>query len=128
MTSRRFTTRLLLAAVAILLVLRYAAGVSWGARAAGALLVLTVVFRFGFAGLRPLQPERRAPAVDVVEESGVPVYSCPECGTQLVLLRKGKDRPPRHCGEPMAFTLVQPADDIDLTTIPDYPPDDLDTR
>jgi predicted RNA-binding Zn-ribbon protein involved in translation (DUF1610 family) len=28
-------------------------------------------------------------------------YYCEECGTELLLLRKGSESPPRHCGEPM---------------------------
>jgi hypothetical protein len=117
---RRYGTRLLLAAVAVLLVLRYAAHVSWAARAAVGLLIATLVIRWGLASMRPLQVGAKAyEPVDVVEEAGVPVYSCKECGTQVVLLRRGSDKPPRHCGEPMAYALV--AD----VSVPDYPPDDL---
>jgi hypothetical protein len=57
--------------------------------------------------------------VDVVEPSGgLPVYSCTGCGTQLILLRKGNDRAPRHCGEPMRYDVVA-ADDA--SGVPDYP-------
>jgi hypothetical protein len=28
-------------------------------------------------------------------------YRCEECGTELLLLRKGSESPPRHCGEAM---------------------------
>jgi hypothetical protein len=121
---RRLGVRLLLAAVVGLLVLRYAGHVSWAARAAVGLLIATLVIQWGLASMRPLQVGAKAYApVDVVEESGVPVYSCRECGTQLVLLRRGSDKPPRHCGEPMAFAVVAEV------TVPDYPPDDpLDDR
>jgi hypothetical protein len=116
--ARRFGTRLLLAAVVVLLVLRYVAGVSWGARAAVGLLIATLVIQWGLASMRPLQVGAKAyQPVDVVEESGVPVYSCKECGTQLVLLRRGSDKPPRHCGEPMSYAVV--------ADVPDYVPDDL---
>jgi hypothetical protein len=116
--SRRLGTWLLLAAVVVLLVLRYAGGVSWGARAAVGLLIATLVWRWGLASMRPLQVGAKSyEPVDVVEPEGVPVYACRECGTQLVLLRRGSDKPPRHCGEAMAFTVVP--------EIPDYVPDDL---
>lgn len=104
----------------VLLVLRYAGGVSWAARAAVGLLIATLVVQWGLASMRPLQVGAKTyEPVDVVEESGVPVYSCKECGTQLVLLRRGSDKPPKHCGEPMTYALVAE------TTVPDYPPDDL---
>jgi hypothetical protein len=117
---RRLGTRLLLAAVAVLLVLRYAAHVSWAARAAVGLLIATLVIRWGLASMRPLQVGAKSyDPVDVVEESGVPVYSCTTCGTQVVLLRRGSDKPPRHCGEPMTYAVVAEV------PVPDYPPDDL---
>lgn len=123
MRARRFGTRLLLVAVAVLLVLRYAAGVSWAARAAVGLLIATLVIRWGLASMRPLQVGAKSYApVDVVEEDGVPVYSCTECGTQVVLLRRGSDKPPRHCGEAMAFSVVPEVPDV---AVPDYPPTDL---
>jgi hypothetical protein len=119
--SRRLWTRLLLASVAVLLVLRYAAGVSWAARAAVGVLIATLVIQWGLASMRPLQVGAKSyEPVDVVEDSGVPVYSCKECGTQLVLLRRGSDKPPRHCGEAMAYALVPEVPDL-----PDYVPDDL---
>jgi hypothetical protein len=117
---RRLGFRLLLAVVVLLLVARYAGGVSWAARAAVGLLIATLVVRWGLASMRPLQVGAKSYApVDVVEDSGVPVYSCKECGTQLVLLRRGSDKAPRHCGEAMTYAVVAEA------TVPDYPPDDL---
>jgi hypothetical protein len=118
--SRKVTTRLLLAVVVLLLVARYGFGVPWAARAAVGLLISTLVIRWGAASMRPLQVgAKQYEPVDVVEEAGVPVYVCKECGTQLVLLRRGSDKAPRHCGESMAYTVVAEA------TVPDYPPDDL---
>ena len=118
--SRKATTRLLLLAVVALLVARYAFGVSWGARAAVGLLIATLVIRWGAASLGPLQVGQKTyEPVDVVEESGVPVYACRECGTQLVLLRRGSDKAPRHCGEAMSFSLVAEE------TVPGHPPGDL---
>ena len=124
MDRRRLNSLLLLLAVGVLLAARYAFNVSWGARAAGALLISTLVIRWGYASLRPMQVgSKNFDPVDVVEPDGaLPVYSCPGCGTQLVLLRKGNDRPPRHCGEPMRYSLVA-ADDA--SGVPDYPPADL---
>lgn len=106
---RRRTSLLLPLAIAFLLVLRYAFDVRWGARAAGALLISALVIRWGYASLRPMRVgAKNYDPVDVVEPDGaLPVYSCAGCGTQLVLLRKGNDRPPRHCGEPMRYELVE---------------------
>ncbi|HWL37001.1 MAG TPA: hypothetical protein VNQ77_12495 [Frankiaceae bacterium] len=121
MPSRRLTFRLLLAVCALLVVLHYAGGVSWGLRAAGGLLIATFVIRWGLASMRPLQLGTKTyDPVDVVEDSGVPVYSCKECGTQLVLLRRGSDKAPRHCGEAMTYAIVPETD-----TVPDYVPEDL---
>ena len=122
MPSRTVFTRGLLGVCLLLVVAHYAGGVSWGLRAAGGLLIATLVIRWGLASMRPLQVGAKTyEPVDVVEPDGVPVYSCKECGTQLVLLRRGSDKPPRHCGEAMAFAVVPDAD----PDVPDYPPDDL---
>ncbi|MEO6713383.1 MAG: hypothetical protein ABIM89_08155 [Mycobacteriales bacterium] len=98
--------------VVSLLVLRYAFDVSWAARAAGALLISVLVIRWGYASLRPMRVgAKNYEPVDVVEpDGGLPVYTCTGCGTQLVLLRKGNDRPPRHCGEPMRYDVVTAGD------------------
>lgn len=120
MPSRKAFTRGLLAACLLLVVLHYAADVAWGLRAAGGLLIAAFVIRWGLASMRPLTPGTKTyEPVDVIEPDGVPVYSCKECGTQLVLLRRGSDKPPRHCGEAMAFAVVAEE------PVPDYPPDDL---
>ena len=105
--DRKTTTRLLLAVVVLLLVARYAFDVPWAARAAVGLLLATLVIRWGVASMRPLQVgAKQYEPVDVVEPDGVPVYACKECGTQLVLLRRGSDKPPRHCGEAMTYAVV----------------------
>ena len=107
MPSRRLTTRLLLGVCALLVVARYAGGVSWAMRAAIGLLLATLVVRWGIASMRPLRVgEKSYEPVDVVEPSGVPVYSCTSCGTQVVLLRRGSDKAPRHCGEPMTYAVI----------------------
>ena len=78
-----------------------------GLRVGAGLLLGVLVIRWGFASMRPLQANTKTyEPVDVLEPEGVPVYSCKECGTQLVLLRRGSDRAPRHCGEAMTFTVV----------------------
>jgi hypothetical protein len=120
---RRLSSVALLLVVVGLLVLRYAFDVAWAARAAGAVLISTLVIRWGLASLRPMQVgAKNYDPVDVVEPDGLPVYSCSGCGTQLLLLRKGNDKPPRHCGEPMRYAVVA-ADDAD--GVPDYPPTDF---
>ncbi len=107
MNRRRTSTLAILAICAVLLVLRYAAGLSWGARAAGSLLLATLIIRWGLASLRPMAVgAKNYEPVDVIEPGGLPVYMCAGCGTQLVLLRKGNDRPPRHCGEPMRYEVI----------------------
>lgn len=122
MPSRKVFTRALLGVCLLLVVAHYAADVEWGLRAAGGLLIATFVVRWGLASMRPLHVGAKTyQPVDVVEPEGVPVYSCKECGTQLVLLRKGSDKPPRHCGEAMAYAVVAEA----TPDVPDYPPDDL---
>jgi predicted RNA-binding Zn-ribbon protein involved in translation (DUF1610 family) len=34
------------------------------------------------------------------------VFACETCGEQLVLLRRGTDVPPRHCGEKMVLRRI----------------------
>src|SRR5918996_5356325 len=46
------------------------------------------------------------PPVDVAEEGSLLVFACETCGEQLVLLRKGTDAPPRHCGEKMVLRRI----------------------
>ena len=92
----------------------------WPIRVVIGLVLGYVVFRLGTAMLFPLRTrEKTYPPVDVVEPEGVPVYACASCGTQLVLLRRGSDKPPRHCGEAMEYAVVP-----DLPDIPDAPPAD----
>jgi hypothetical protein len=124
--NRRRGTYALLAICVVLVLLRITGVASWGARAAGSLLLATLIIRWGLASMRPMQVgEKSHEPVDVIEPGGLPVYTCKGCGTQLLLLRKGNDRPPRHCGEAMEYAIV-PQDGADLTAgVPDYLPDDL---
>jgi hypothetical protein len=41
------------------------------------------------------------PEPELVPELLRIIYWCEECGTEVLLLRKGSDAPPRHCGEAM---------------------------
>jgi len=105
--SRRTVSRLLYGSAALLLALDAVGVAGWGARAALAIIIATVSLRLGFGMMRPLRVgEKSHPPVDVVTDGGIPVYTCAGCGTQVVLLRKGNERPPRHCGEPMRFDVV----------------------
>ena len=87
----------------------------WGARVALAIVIATVSLRLGFGMMRPLRVgEKSHPPIDVISDEGIPVYACTGCGTQLVLLRKGNDKAPRHCGETMRLDVVPetPAADV----------------
>jgi hypothetical protein len=50
---------------------------------------------------------RRTPTNVPLPEAEAPpaglrvTYWCEECGTELLLVRKGSEAPPRHCGEAM---------------------------
>jgi hypothetical protein len=131
----RLVARLTLAAVGVLLIAGIAGDVDWAWRVGLGVLVAWFTVRVGVAMFRPLATaERSGPAVDVDASEGLPVYACTGCGTQLLLLRKGNDRPPRHCGEPMTLRVVAERDvdrpdalayDDDSAAaveIPDYPP------
>ena len=74
--------------------------------------ILAVVFGFvilfillatlrGFAGPRG----GAKPAIEAVEPmpEGLRIlYWCETCGLEVLVLRRGTENPPRHCGEPMA--------------------------
>ena len=105
--SRRTTSRLLYGSAVVLLALDAIGAIDWGVRAALAVVIATVCLRLGFGMMRPMRVDEKSyPPVDVVADGGIPVYACAGCGTQLVLLRRGSDRPPRHCGEAMRLDVV----------------------
>ncbi len=105
--SRRNVSRLLYGSAVACLALDAAGLAGWGGRAALAIVIATVAMRLGFGMMRPLRVgEKSHPPVDVVSDGTIPVYTCAGCGTQVVLLRKGSDRAPRHCGEPMRFDEI----------------------
>ncbi len=109
--SRRNASRLLYGSAVGCLVLDAAGVADWGSRAALAIVIATVSIRLGFGMMRPLRVDEKShPPVDVIADGGIPVYTCAGCGTQVVLLRTGNDRPPRHCGEPMRFDVI--AEDV----------------
>lgn len=73
-------------------------------RVALAVVFGAAIFAVGLATLRGLARPRAKAAFEVVEAPppGVRIlYWCENCGTELLLLRKGSEAPPRHCGEPM---------------------------
>jgi len=108
--SRRAVSRLLYGSAVGFLFLDAVGLADWGARAALAVVIATVSIRLGFGMMRPLRVDEKShPPVDVITDGGIPVFTCAGCGTQVVLLRKGNDRPPRHCGDPMRFDVVAEA-------------------
>jgi hypothetical protein len=122
--DRRFLGRLAIAALALLCIAGWFGGLDWGPRVALGAFAAYAVIRVGIASFRPLSyAEERGPPVDVIDpDGGVPLYTCKGCGTQLVLLRKGNERPPRHCGEPMVFSVVaQDYDRPDTLAFDDLP-------
>lgn len=61
------------------------------------------VLRVGFAMLRSMAaggPTERAPE-PVVDRPERTLYWCEECGAELLLVVRGTDVAPRHCGERM---------------------------
>jgi hypothetical protein len=63
------------------------------------------ILAVGFATLRSLgrpAPHGSAPADAAPIPPDVRItYWCETCGAEVLLLRKGTDSPPRHCGESM---------------------------
>jgi DNA-directed RNA polymerase subunit RPC12/RpoP len=78
-----------------------------------AVLIGLVIAGVGFGTLRGLARPAPGPRVDdavpVIPESAMVVhpevvrvvFRCENCGTELLLLTKGTDAAPRHCGEHM---------------------------
>ncbi|MBI4729022.1 MAG: hypothetical protein HY775_05910 [Acidobacteria bacterium] len=69
-------------------------------------LLGVVIFALGFGILRAFA--RSAPGATPVEAEAAAeeealrvTFRCGACGTEVLLLRKGSNAPPRHCGEPM---------------------------
>jgi DNA-directed RNA polymerase subunit RPC12/RpoP len=62
---------------------------------------------FASVGIGMLRSLRRAPKsvpldeIQIVPESARVTYWCETCGTEVLLLRKGSEAAPRHCGEAM---------------------------
>lgn len=71
--------------------------------------VIAAVFAVAFAsiGIGMLRSLRRAPRnvplpeIQVLPETARVTYWCDTCGTEVLLLRKGSESAPRHCGEAM---------------------------
>ncbi|HUH07984.1 MAG TPA: hypothetical protein VML96_09270 [Egibacteraceae bacterium] len=68
-------------------------------------LAAVLIWRTGTASLRSLRsehsfvPSGAAQPVDSTLERVV--YACEGCGTEVLLLMRGTELPPRHCGERM---------------------------
>ncbi len=62
------------------------------------------IFRSGTAMLRGMAeggPSRADPPEPVMNRPERTLYSCEQCGVELLLVVRGADTPPRHCGERM---------------------------
>ena len=79
-------------------------GLAFGWRWVLAPLLGLAFLRWAIASLRVL-------VQDAKDDSGLPaveegpertVFSCPECGTEVLLLHRGTSRAPSHCGQRMA--------------------------
>ncbi len=74
-------------------------------RVAVAILMSAVIGGIGIGMLRSLTA--RTPVnVPLAEPEVMPAsvrvtFWCETCGTEVLLLRKGSEAPPRHCAEPM---------------------------
>jgi predicted RNA-binding Zn-ribbon protein involved in translation (DUF1610 family) len=75
------------------------------ARVVVAILIASILITVGLGMLLSLV--RRSPRnVPLPEAELTPpnmriTFWCEECGTEVLLLRKGSEAPPRHCGEAM---------------------------
>ena len=73
-----------------------------------------VILRFGFATFGSLQhggahiPDGPPEPVDLAAQRTV--YWCAECGTEVLLLVKGTETAPRHCGEKMTERTEIPSE------------------
>lgn len=74
-------------------------------RVAVAVLIGLTILVLGFGTLRGLARPRPVlkpeEAVPVLRTGARVTFWCETCGTELLLVRKGTEAPPRHCGEPM---------------------------
>ena len=100
MSARRW---ILLAAVPLAVI----AGLSLGWRWVLAPLLGLAFLSWAIASLRVL-------AQDAKDDTGLPaveegpertVFSCPECGTEVLLLHRGTSRAPSHCGQRMTARI-----------------------
>lgn len=70
-----------------------------------ALVAAYVIFRFGMALLSSLRSQAgnvtSPPPEPVTDAEERTVFRCEECGTEVLLLVRGEETPPRHCGEQM---------------------------
>jgi hypothetical protein len=65
-------------------------------------LVILVLGAGTLRGLaRPRATIKPEQAVPVLRTGARVTFWCETCGTELLLLKRGTENPPRHCGEPM---------------------------
>ena len=75
-------------------------------RLAVAIIIAAGLAAVGIGMLRSLGGRVPAHAAPQAEPEPVAAnvritFWCETCGTEVLLLRKGSENPPRHCGEPM---------------------------
>ncbi len=70
-----------------------------------AVVIFLVVGSIGLAMLRSLvgrTPHQPLEQIELPPPDVRITYWCENCGTEVLLVRKGSDTAPRHCGESMA--------------------------
>ena len=92
-----------LVAVALVLVV---VAVQFGAKWVVAPLIGYAVYKVGTAMLRNMAQDARGGNVadeptPVLHHADRTLYWCEHCGAELLLVVRGADAPPRHCGERM---------------------------
>lgn len=73
-------------------------------RLAVAILMALVLASVGIGMLRSLggrTPHKPLEQIEIPPADVRITFWCENCGTEVLLLRKGSENPPRHCGEPM---------------------------
>lgn len=91
-------------AVVVALVAAAAVAVAFGPRWVLGPLAGYLIYRAGTSMLRGMAagagttPDEPEPMVGKPERV---LYWCEQCGAELLLVVRGSDRPPRHCGERM---------------------------
>ncbi len=85
--------------------------VVFGAKWVLAPLLGYAIFRVGTSTLRSMAagaPGRVDPPEPVLNRPERTLYWCEQCGAELLLLVRGAEAPPRHCGERMHERIELP--------------------